>query len=131
MNATAVTTFSFASQAAQYPARGPKGIGYLEGPDGIGCVLYRDKHGKLRGILNYYSQPLPPYERAGNINIFVDPRFTRRGIATRLLDEALRRWPKIDLGAQRYTMSGARFIAAYMESLDARVAQLAGDPAGC
>jgi GNAT superfamily N-acetyltransferase len=106
--------YSFASQVCQYPATGDPGIGYFQGIIDATCyvdtLLWRDKAGVVRGILNHYPMAIPPYERAGNINVMVDPAYQRQGIATALLKEALRRWA-IDLCQQHYTAAGRKLVA--------------------
>lgn len=107
---------SWQSQVHQYPESGPLGIDWFAGELDTGvvdCLLYRNADG-LVGILNYYSIDFPPYERAGNCNVFVKPSHYRQGIGTALLDEARRRWP-IDLQAQRYTAMGSTFIRHYLK----------------
>lgn len=109
-------TLPWESQVGQYPARGPKGISYFAGvvPEGtVDCLLYRDKSGKVRGILNYYATDFPPHERAGNVNVLVDPKWQRRGIASKLLSEAQRRWT-INWEQQAYTEAGARLVQAFL-----------------
>ena len=106
----------WAGQAAQYPPAGAPGIGYFAGDAGydqpVDCLLWRDTTGTLRGILNHYPIDMPPWEKAGNLTMLVQPGWRRRGIGSALLDEARRRWP-VDLGVQTYTDDGRRFIAAY------------------
>lgn len=126
----------FASQVRDFAERGPRGIEYVvtrlrrdqpgvierlpavpglptDSEHIIESLLFRDKHGKVRGILHHHPMALPPFAVAGEIQICVDPRFYRKGIASRLLHEAMRRW-SIDLARQRYTRSGATFICRFM-----------------
>jgi GNAT superfamily N-acetyltransferase len=115
-------------QLDQYPEKGPPGISYFKGEIDHGCwvdcLLWRDEHGKLRGVLNRFPMHIPPErvgrfmiagERKGNIFILVDPDWQRRGIATALLDQARSRW-KIKFEQQEYTPDGAAFIAYYLKS---------------
>jgi GNAT superfamily N-acetyltransferase len=122
--------FSWASQARQYPALGPVGVGYfagdvseLFGPGArVDCLLHRDRDGALTGLLNFYPIDMPPFEQAGNLLVMVRPDRRRQGVATTLLAVALRRWP-IDLHAQRFTPGGAALVAAYLD-------RASGQPAG-
>lgn len=106
------------SQVRQYPRRGVPGITYMAGHTPLGpvdCLLWRDDRKTwVRGILNHYPQGAGRLERAGNVNVFVDPQWRRQGIASALLDEARRRW-SIDLGQQQYSDLGAAFIRAYAQ----------------
>ena len=81
------------------------------------CLLYRDQHGRLTGILNHYPFRMGPadhpLEEVGNVNIWVHPDFQRRGIATALWREAVRRWD-VSLDQQRFTIAGAAF-ARYLQ----------------
>lgn len=108
---------SWESQVVQYrDARVPSmpGITYYAGvvegrPRPIDCLLYWDKvGGKLRivGILNHYPVDYPPWEKAGNVNLWVRRTHQRRGIGTALWEEAVRRW-SVTLEGQRFTDSGA------------------------
>ncbi|GAA1961668.1 GNAT family N-acetyltransferase [Amycolatopsis minnesotensis] len=111
--------FSWPSQAGQYPADGPCGVSYFRGDVSPGsyvdCLLYRDKKGVVVGILNRYPKDFPPYEKAGNINIFVRPDMLRQGIATMLLREALTRW-HVNFEQQQCTPSGAAFLDAFIRA---------------
>ena len=112
--------FSWESQVSQYPTKGSPGITYFAGETDYGtvhCLLYRDVKGDVVGILNYYDGHLKPnvWETAGNVNVWVHPDRQRRGIATRLVAEAARRWPDITLDQQRFTESGAALAARLRE----------------
>lgn len=108
---------SFESQAAQYPASGPPGLSYYRGEisesEWVDCLLYRDDDGGLLGILNYYAMDFPPWEQAGNCNIWVRHDHRRQGIGTRLLREAHARW-RLDFAQQRYTFAGARLAQSVL-----------------
>ena len=116
----------FRSQAKQYPDDGPPGISYFKGvvddSTWVDCLLYRDDSGKVIGILNHYPfalvDPDDPriVERRGNINIFIDPKHQGKGIATKLVDEAVSRY-NVDLRRQRYSEEGANFINRYIRKL--------------
>jgi len=118
--------WSFRSQAKQYPDDGPPGISYFKGvvddSTWVDCLLYRDDSGKVIGILNHYPfalvDPDDPriVERRGNINIFIDPKHQGKGIATKLVDEAVSRY-NVDLRRQRYSEEGANFINRYIRKL--------------
>ena len=120
------SVYSFRSQVVQYPADGPPGISYFKGvvdeSTWVDCLLYRDSDGKIIGILNHYpfstKDPDDPRigERKGNINIFVDPKRKREGIATKLVNEATVRY-NVDLRKQRYSDEGAKFINKYIRKL--------------
>ena len=77
----------------------------------------------MRGILNHFPADIPgPFpERAGNVTIMVDPRFRRKGIGSKLLAEAMRRW-HIDLANQDYTPLGWAFVQRWRGMLAANVA---------
>lgn len=118
--ATLPDVYPWVSQAMQYPAKGDPGVGYFAGEVGGGkppvdCILYRGDDGRLLGILNHYPVDYPPWEKAGNVNIWVHPQALRNGIATKMLDEAMSRW-SIDLDQQRFTRAGADFATAYVNS---------------
>jgi GNAT superfamily N-acetyltransferase len=122
----ATPEFQFSAQSRQYPRRGPRGISYFAGTTEsddtvVDCLLFRDKHGILRGILNYYATSIPPFETAGSVNIFVEPRFQRKGIATKLLRVALDRWPTINLDGQTYSTDGKKFITRFREATESAV----------
>lgn len=117
-----IEALSWESQVVQYPEVGAPGIGYHRGDmsefygEGahVDNLLYRDEAGEVVGILNYYPRAFIPWEREGNVNVFVHPGHRREGIATALVTEALRRWD-IDPTAQRFTRAGRamceKFIA--------------------
>lgn len=101
---------SWESQARQYPETGPAGFSYFPGETEAGtvdCLLYRDISGTLLGILNYYPMDFPPWEKAGNVNMWVMPSRQRQGIGSALWKEACNRWD-IALEGQRFTVAGAR-----------------------
>jgi GNAT superfamily N-acetyltransferase len=104
------------SQAAQYPLRGEPGIVYFAGEVGGGkppvdCLLHYAQSGILTGILNHYPVNYPPWEKAGNVNLWVHPRFQRQGIGTALVMAAILRW-EFDPAAQRYTPEGHALMTA-------------------
>ena len=122
--------YSFESQECQYPKTGVPGISYFKCEDAsliakgwhIDALLYRDKDGKILGILNHYPQNMPaeypngPSERKGYINIFVNPKTKKSGIGTALVHEAIRRYD-VDLNRLRWSSEGAPFINAFVRRL--------------
>lgn len=120
--------YEWHTQVPQYAKTGEPGVTYEQnhikaatGVDATGqpvpgppvdCLLWRDPEGVLRGILNHYPIAIPPFEEAGNVNVWVDPDWQRRGIATALCEAAMQRWP-VDLDQQSYTPAGAAFVAAW------------------
>ena len=99
----------WSQQVGQYPPKGPPGISYFKGVVDadihVDCLLYRDKRGKLIGVLNHYAFDMPPYESKGNINVMVDPEHQGEGIGKLLLKEAMKRWD-VNLAQQHWTPSG-------------------------
>lgn len=110
--------FLWENQARQYPRYG-SGITYFRGicDDNIwvDCLLYYGYDNELHGILNHYPFEMPPYQKAGSVNIQVRPDRRRKGIASALLDEAIKRF-NVNLENQEYTPDGERFIKNYMRS---------------
>ncbi|MDT7538329.1 MAG: hypothetical protein QOI82_1914 [Actinomycetota bacterium] len=109
---------SWESQVGQYPPLGPPGVGYFAGVVSddvrpVDCLLWRDQDGLLRGILNHYPEDFGS-QPAGSVNLWVQPGFFGRGIATALVLESRLRWPDIDPTAQRYTAAGAAFERALL-----------------
>jgi GNAT superfamily N-acetyltransferase len=113
--------YSWESQAGQYAPSGLPGIGYERhyadgfdiGPEApVDCLLMRDVHGQLVGILNHYPETDPGgLEQAGNVNLWVRPDRRRRGIGSMLMRAAQERWP-IRFEQQRYTRDGIAFVTA-------------------
>ena len=77
----------------------------------VQCLLWwsETKGGRpmITGILNYYPHDMPPYEEAGNVNIWVRPSHQRQGIGTALYLLADSIYGPINLDQQRFTDSGA------------------------
>jgi GNAT superfamily N-acetyltransferase len=73
----------------------------------IEVLEYRDREGLLRGTAIW--------EPRGCLSITVDPAFQRQGIATKLIEEAVKRWP-IDFVKQGYTEDGAAFVRKFLET---------------
>lgn len=78
----------------------------------IDIYLWRDMHGTLRGILYVYMIDMPPWEKKGNVNIFVEESWRRKGLGTVLLTQALRDH-EINFYLQRYSVAGLQFIKAF------------------
>lgn len=117
---------SWKSQVGQYPERGEPGISYFAGrqdtdgreyPEPIHCLCWRDEEGILRGVLNYYAVDYPPWEVAGNVNVFVEPSWKHQGIGAALVSEAHRRWG-INWTQQRYTREGLELAMRMIPRLE-------------
>lgn len=110
--------FLWQNQARQYPRHGT-GITYFKGicEDNmwVDCLLYYGYDNELHGILNHYPFEMPPYQKAGSVNLQVRPDRRRKGIASALLDEAIKRF-NVKLEDQEYTPDGERFIKNYVRS---------------
>lgn len=88
----------------------------------VECLLYYrpiglGERGCLTGILYYYPNDIQSRdgrfnEKAGNVNIFIDPAFQMRGYGRKLVEEAVKRWPSIDPEQQRYSQDGYKFRLA-------------------
>ena len=117
--------YRWEDQAAQYPLRGGPGVVYAPmtnvhvqqrypGSAPIDCLLYYAPAsrgpGYLVAILNHYPEDLPPFEKAGAVNVWVKPNQQGKGYAGLLWDEAVRRWD-IDWRDSRYTPEGAARVA--------------------
>lgn len=116
---------SWESQVVQYqdaPEPDEPGITYYAGDVGpdvppVDCLLFwarRIPNGTalhIVGILNHYSVDYPPWEKEGNVNVWVRQPQQRQGIATALWDEAVRRWD-VALDQQRFTESGVQLARA-------------------
>ena len=75
------------------------------------CLVWRNRAGRAVGVLSLDRNG----KRLGFI-VLVDPGYRLRGIATKLLTEALRRWPELDIHNERYTQAGAAWISAFLGS---------------
>ena len=108
LTATTRAILDWESQTRWYPERGTPGLSYFAGQTPLGvidCLLWRNEAGELVGVLNHYPFRTPEGQEPGTFNIWVKPGWQRRGIATRLGKEALRRW-SIDMNKQAYTTDG-------------------------
>lgn len=81
----------------------------------VDCLLYYGYDNELHGILNHYPFEMPPYQKTGSVNLQVRPDRRRKGIASALLDEAIKRF-NVKLEDQEYTPDGERFIKNYVRS---------------
>ncbi|MGN6242299.1 MAG: hypothetical protein ACTHQ3_01325 [Motilibacteraceae bacterium] len=110
---------TWSRQLSNYPTHGKPGITYFLGrrPDGfVDCLLWRDEAGALRGILNHYPNDFPPFEKAGNVNLWVCPRRQRAGIGTALLQEGDLRW-RFNFDQQMYTRGGLALVRKHLSSV--------------
>jgi GNAT superfamily N-acetyltransferase len=115
--AAAPAIVEWETQVGQYPPSGPAGLSYFAGETPLGvidCLLYRNEAGELVGILNHYPFRTPEGQEPGTFNVWVKPGWQRRGIGTRLGDEAKKRW-LIDVGLQTYTPAGVRLAHRWAE----------------
>lgn len=117
--------FSWDSQAKQFCLRGHSGVHYERHSVGIypahgivDCLLYYrqighdENKGLLTGILYYYPEDVPPLEKAGSVNLFVDPTWRMRGIGRALVTDAISRWSGLSWDDQRYSQDGLKFRLA-------------------
>lgn len=129
--ATIPDVFPWESQVSQYdeatppwdqgpenfPPFAPAAITYYGGETELGvvdCLLawtWSAGGVQIVGILNHYGHDMPPWERAGNVNIWIRPDHQRQGIGTALWVEAVSRW-NVFLTGQRFTTAGAAFATA-------------------
>ena len=75
-------------------------------------VFYLNRNGRVVGILETEIVK----GRRGFL-IHVAPRYRRRGIASQLLLDALKRWPDLDLAGERYTITGAAWINSFRKEI--------------
>ena len=91
-----------------------EGIDYFKGAIGkdkwVDALLYKNKYGEIIGILNHYPFNFEPYEKKGNINVMVAPQEQGKGIGLKLIKEALKRYPDIDLYQQQWTPQGQSLL---------------------
>jgi GNAT superfamily N-acetyltransferase len=136
--------YGWEQQAPQYAATGEPGVSFetneVPGVTMVNCLLWRDSGGVLRAILNHFPRNVQLHgrqvEKAGNVNIYVDPGWHRRRLGTLLLDEANARWGPINLDQQEFTPAGALFARRYQaaelvpvtELRENDMVDLTGDP---
>ena len=127
----------FKGQASQFDKKGPPGFSYFRGESGgslkegqwVDCLLWRDEKGILKGIVYHYPQNMA-LEKKGNVNIFISPDSKRKGIASTLLAEAIKRY-NVDLRQQRYSAEGAAFVNNFVRRLPENSGQdIAGNMTG-
>lgn len=106
-----------------YPKKGEPGFTFscqhLFGVRYAEYILFRNEDGEMCGIITYYLQDYFHLEKAGNLNISVDPRYWRKGIGLKLLLEAIKKWD-IDFNKQIYTCSGIKLLLAFLNTTEAR-----------
>lgn len=117
--ATVFMQDTWATMVRQVRQAGAPGVTYERHTDErwpqerVDCLVYRNRKGDPIGILCRYGD-MPPFEKAGNVNIWTRPDRAGRGIATKLLTDALRRWDDIDLRDQGYTHDGLSFVRRFL-----------------
>lgn len=101
----------------EHPHVGPPGLRHavLRHHTGgtIDCLSWRDRGGQLRAVLYHYRCDFRLYERRGNVNLWVDPAWHRRGLGSDLLADADRRW-KPNFVQQSYTTAGLTLVTAHL-----------------
>jgi len=106
-----------------YPKQGESGFTFsfhhLFGVRYAEYIIYRNEEGEMVGIITYYLHDYFHLERAGNLNISVDPKYWRNGIGLKLLKEAIRKW-NIDFNKQTYTRSGIRLLLTFLNIAETR-----------
>ena len=113
----------FKGQASQFEKKGAPGFSYFKAESGgslkdgqwVDCLLWRDEKGILKGIVYHYPQNMA-LEKKGNVNIFISPDSKRKGIASTLLTEAIKRYD-VDLRQQKYSAEGAAFVNNFVRNL--------------
>jgi GNAT superfamily N-acetyltransferase len=80
----------------------------------VHVLTHRNSRGRLTGVLYYYpdefhgvDRGVVAVQRAGSVNMWVDPARQGRGIGTALVMEGNRLWPEIDLSGLDLTEGGA------------------------
>lgn len=132
--ATLSEAYSWGSQVVQYadaPLPQPGEVityyaGVEPGRPPVDCLLYwvhdtrvnpaERKRPRIAGILNHYPVDYPPWEQAGNVNVWVRKPDRRKGIATALIREAARRWT-IRPEQQRLTPDGVALAESLFRAL--------------
>lgn len=109
------------TQERMHPATGRIGISYVENPTAFGVVahtlLHRNRKGRLTGVLYFYPEAVPMLRQPpGMVHMWVAPHRRDRGVGKALALEAIRRWPEIDLTAQKYTSGGLAMARIALEA---------------
>lgn len=125
--------FAWEHQVGQYPKQG-KGIQYFRAKISdnrwVDCLLYYGDDSTLHGILNFYPFNFPPFQKKGSVNIQVRKDKRRQGVASALMNEAMKRFD-INLMKQDYSPLGKKFIKNYRFSLHKSVVQSDKQSSGC
>jgi len=113
--------YTWSSQVMQYADATPPTTlpgfstyeGVVPGWPPIHCLLWWDcttgGRPMIVGILNYYDFD-SPWERKGNVNLWVRPSHQRRGVGSTLVRLADALFGPLNPEQQRYTASGAAFM---------------------
>jgi GNAT superfamily N-acetyltransferase len=116
--ATTTTSIQWVSVLVGSQYQAEPGIRFLKGTTRcfgekrpIEILEYRDRDGWLRGVVSWEG------ESVHHLFIMVDPECRRQGIATKLMREAVKRWP-IDFQKQSYTRDGAKFFRKFLLGSD-------------
>jgi ribosomal protein S18 acetylase RimI-like enzyme len=100
-------------------------INEFQGPKGLSkCLMtnmfilrWCSRSGAIKALLTFALSDGTQYglpHKAGDICITIHPDYTRRGLATMMLDDTLKGLP-VWLERQTYSAAGANFIAGYLE----------------
>jgi len=131
----APANFDYASQASQFPVKGKPGLtaqteeveparkvmlasgrSVTEPAKKVDILTHRGEDGKLQAILYHYPQDIHPFEKKGNVNVFVSPDAQRQGLGTKLLKEADKRYD-INFEQQEWTSGGRKLIEGMKRKL--------------
>ena len=124
-------SWTWQSQVRQYPKVGQPGLRYelnhvtvamvehrasgrqlpIGSEQPVDTLVHRNRKGHVTALLWHYSVALPPWEKAGNVNLIVREDRRGRGLGRLMLEEAMRRWP-INWEQQDYTPEGLALVRA-------------------